>query len=58
MRCSFCYNPMLVLSDEMKKGQSISETEATNFLKKRKKYLDGIVITGGEPTLQKDLIRF
>ena len=58
MRCPFCYNPSLVLSSSMKSTSEISEVDIINFLKKRRKYLDGIVITGGEPTLQGDLARF
>jgi len=58
MRCPFCYNPSLVLSNLEKDNKSFKEMEVLSFLKKRKKYLDGIVITGGEPTLQTDLPKF
>lgn len=34
------------------------EDKVIDFLKRRKKYLDGLVITGGEPTLQPDLPEF
>ncbi|MBN2421233.1 anaerobic ribonucleoside-triphosphate reductase activating protein [Candidatus Woesearchaeota archaeon] len=55
-RCPFCYNKSLVNnSDELKE---INEEEILNFLKKRKKLIDGIVITGGEPTLYADLTDF
>jgi len=55
-RCGFCHNPELVLPDNTIK--EISEEEIFDFLKKRKKYLDGICITGGEPTIHKDLPDF
>lgn len=62
-RCHFCYNPMLVLTregeDEKKikeKGLSTLSTEDLFlFLKERYGRLDGVVITGGEPTLHPDL---
>jgi len=52
--CPFCYNKDLV------KGNitEISEDEVISFLDKRKKMLDGLVISGGEPLLQKDLKSF
>jgi len=55
-RCSFCFNKELVVnSSEL---VAIPEKEIFEFLEKRKDFLDGVVITGGEPTLQKDLPRF
>jgi pyruvate formate lyase activating enzyme len=52
--CPFCYNKDIV---EGKTG-SISEKEIFEFLEKRKGLLDGLVITGGEPLLQKDIVGF
>lgn len=68
-RCRYCYNPMLVLpsSDgkcyhnpgEEEKGQNqLSEDGLFDFLKKRQGKLEGVVITGGEPTLHPDLPEF
>lgn len=62
-RCPFCHNASLVVNtqanDDRKYDiETISDSEITSFLKKRKGILDGVVITGGEPTLQKDLISF
>lgn len=54
-RCPFCHNALLVTE---KTGDLISEDELFSFLKKRTGILDGVCITGGEPTLQKDLIPF
>lgn len=58
MRCPFCYNPRLVVPKLIKKNKLVSNTELMSFLQGRKKYLDGVVITGGEPTLQSKLIEF
>lgn len=55
-RCSYCHNPELV--DLEKFSKSVSEKEIFSFLEKRKGKLDAVSVTGGEPTLQKDLIEF
>lgn len=55
-RCHFCYNVDLVLNYE--KMPEISQQEILDFLEKRKKWLDGVCITGGEPTLHKGIIDF
>lgn len=55
-RCPFCHNGDLVL--DYKNMQLISEEEIFNYLNKRKGILEGICITGGEPTLQPDLLEF
>lgn len=53
--CSYCHNSSLI----NKKNESlIPEDEVLEFLKKRKNILDGLVISGGEPTIQKDLEQF
>ncbi|MEK7167376.1 MAG: anaerobic ribonucleoside-triphosphate reductase activating protein [Patescibacteria group bacterium] len=57
-RCPFCYNPHLVLPGLMKKNKNLKVNDSLDFLRKRKKYLDGVVITGGEPILQKGLSNF
>lgn len=54
-RCGFCHNPELVLMDRAIKEEWIKEEEIWEFLKKRKGVLDGVCITGGEPTMQVDL---
>ena len=51
-RCPYCHNPELV--DETVKTR-ISEEELFDFLAERKKLLEGVVITGGEPTIHEDL---
>ncbi len=52
-RCPFCHNPELVEGPG-----SFSEEEFFQFLKKRQGKLEGICITGGEPTIQKDILGF
>lgn len=58
LRCPYCHNPGLVLSQH--EENKISETELLDFLVSRQGKLDGVCITGGEPTLHSclpDLIR-
>jgi len=51
MRCLYCYNPDIVLG----KGK-LSFQEALKFLKTRVNLLDGVVLSGGECTLHKNII--
>ncbi|MFC1479908.1 anaerobic ribonucleoside-triphosphate reductase activating protein [Candidatus Omnitrophota bacterium] len=51
-RCGYCYNPDLVTLD---KHFDFSEEDIFNSITRRKKMIEGIVITGGEPTIYKDL---
>lgn len=54
-RCPFCHNASLVTNiDE----ERISEEEFFSFLQKRKGIIEGVCVTGGEPTLQPDLKDF
>ena len=55
-RCPYCHNPELVKPSLF--GKTIPEEEIFSFLEKRKGKLDAVEITGGEPTLQKDLVDF
>ncbi len=55
-RCPYCHNPELVLPKYFRIG--IPEGEVLAFLEKRRQQLEGVVVTGGEPTIQKDLINF
>ena len=54
-RCPFCHNAGLVIR---KSELSVSEEEVLAYLDKRKKMLDGVCITGGEPLLQSDIAEF
>ncbi|MCD6248273.1 MAG: anaerobic ribonucleoside-triphosphate reductase activating protein [Hadesarchaea archaeon] len=55
-RCPFCYNRDLVLNPDS--IPSVSEEEVIGLLKSRKRWLDGLAVTGGEPTIHPDLPRF
>ena len=56
-RCPFCHNASLVLTDRAD-DTFISEEEFFTFLARRRGILEGVCITGGEPTLQPDLPDF
>lgn len=55
-RCPYCHNPELIGSAAG--TPPIPETEIFEFLETRRGKLDGVVITGGEPTLQPDILCF
>lgn len=54
-RCPFCHNSGLIGSEAK---PLFSEEEIINFLIKRKGILEGVCITGGEPTLSGELESF
>lgn len=56
LRCPFCHNASLVLPGREK--DIITEEALMEFLLSRKKKLDGVCVTGGEPTLYIDLPEF
>ena len=56
VRCVFCHNAQLARSKRT--VSNVSEDDFFEFLKTRVGLLNGVVITGGEPTLQDDLIPF
>lgn len=54
-RCPYCHNPDLVLNP----GHAfLDEKSFFDFLRERQGFLDGVVVSGGEPTLQNDLPAF
>lgn len=55
-RCPYCYNTELVIPKQF--GPTIPELAVMLFLARRRSYLEGVVMTGGEPTQQADLIPF
>ncbi len=56
-RCSFCHNPELVLPEKFPPLNNL-EAEFFQHLSRRKGKLEGVCITGGEPTIQPDLLAF
>lgn len=55
IRCEYCHNPELL---PLSSDTAYNEEEILYYLEKRRKCLEGLVITGGEPTLQYDLKDF
>ncbi len=55
-RCRYCHNPELVYPHLF--TPSVPEEEIWSFLKRRQGTLEGVVVSGGEPTLQADLVPF
>jgi pyruvate formate lyase activating enzyme len=52
--CPYCHNPGLVRGSEACAGD-ITANHVCEFLQQRQGFLDGVVVSGGEPTLQPDL---
>ena len=55
-RCPFCHNRSLVFLNE--NDSEISVSDILEYLETRKKILDGVCITGGEPLLHKGIFDF
>ena len=55
-RCPFCHNSSLVLDPSSQPVLDVEEI--LSFLERRKGMLDGVVVTGGEPTIHDDLPQF
>ena len=55
-RCPYCHNPDLITNN--KNIPNIPEREVFEHLKKRRKWIDGVCITGGEPCMHEDLVDF
>jgi len=55
LRCPFCHNWQIVVDP---KPPFLNEETALKILESRKKFVDAVVVTGGEPTLHKELPKF
>jgi len=55
LRCPYCYNWRIVIDP---KPPFLNEETALKILEKRKKYVEAVVVTGGEPTLHKEIPKF
>lgn len=53
MNCWYCHNKHLNF-----KHEDISEEEVFAYLERNKGFIEGVAVSGGEPTLQKDLGEF
>lgn len=58
MHCHWCHNHDLVSFEFSSGCHMVTEPEVMHFLKDRTGFIEGVVISGGEPTLQKDLPDF
>ncbi len=56
LRCPFCHNPCLVFDPSSQ--PKVTEKEFFGFLNRRQGLLEGVVISGGEPMLQTDIVPF
>lgn len=56
-QCPFCHNQALIAEDPVD-GDLLSEDDFLEFLSGRKGQLDGVVVSGGEPTVHADLPEF
>jgi pyruvate formate lyase activating enzyme len=55
LRCPFCHNWRIVLDPKL---PFLNEKTVIQILESRKKYVDAVVVTGGEPTMHRELPRF
>ncbi len=55
LRCPFCHNGRLIVDP---KPPFLSDEDALKVLRSRKKYVDAVVVTGGEPAMNSDLPDF
>nr|MDK2850370.1 pyruvate formate lyase activating enzyme [Candidatus Cloacimonadota bacterium] len=55
-RCPYCHNPELVLPQIYR--PLLSTEQILRFLYRRRRKITAVVVTGGEPTLQEDLVKF
>ncbi len=55
-KCGYCHNPELVIKENIINNYSIDK--CLDFLKRKRKYLDGVCITGGEPLINPDIKDF
>lgn len=56
LRCPYCQNPNLVLPEIYSPAGEDSYTDFIEYINKRKNLIQGVVLSGGEPLMQKGLI--
>jgi pyruvate formate lyase activating enzyme len=57
-RCGYCHNPQLVLPNLFMERFDLVPLNIISYLEQHRTWLDGVVVTGGEPTIHKDLPLF
>jgi pyruvate formate lyase activating enzyme len=57
LKCPFCHNPELVLPDEIEKLEPIKDYDLITALVERKRLIDGVCVTGGEPLMSPDVVK-
>jgi len=57
-RCSWCYSPELVIPEKIENHPELKKEEVLEFLESRVGKLEGVVICGGEPTINQELPEF
>jgi pyruvate formate lyase activating enzyme len=55
LRCPYCHNWRIVIDP---KPPFLNDEAALKILEERKKFVDAVVVTGGEPTIHKELPKF
>ena len=58
LRCPYCHNPNLVLPEMFISSPEDIYAEFIEYIDKRKNLIQGVVLSGGEPLMQKNLIDF
>lgn len=58
LRCVYCHNPELLAIGGATKNATVSTDYVLGHLQERRAFLDGVVVTGGEPTIHPDLPDF
>lgn len=53
LKCKYCHNPSLACGEI--DNEEVSSSEVLEYLAKRKGFIDGVCISGGEPTIHEDL---
>ncbi|MBO7244862.1 MAG: anaerobic ribonucleoside-triphosphate reductase activating protein [Alphaproteobacteria bacterium] len=54
LKCPYCHNPNL---QDFNQTGTLSWNEVISFFSERKKRLDGVVLSGGEPLMQSDILK-
>jgi pyruvate formate lyase activating enzyme len=53
LRCSYCHNPQIVRNTSL---EEIPYAKVREFLEKRKGAIEGVVLSGGEPTMHPEIL--